>query len=324
MAKTTVRWASREALAVVKLRLAETVGFAMLLLCLLVFLSLFTYDPRDGSLNTAVDATPHNFLGHDGAVLADLLWQGLGLACFLIPILLLAWSFRLMLHRPLRSAWTRLALLPAVLTLGAVALSILDLGALSPPAGPGGAIGWVMERLLVRSGLGTATLPISMAAAAVAGLLLLATMGLSLRDWRAIGAGAGRGATRLAELSGSGSAKADSMLGRVWCRWRKSRFARTPESDRRSDEVRRPPVVTPLPSRREPRLSQSQTGAPAGARDRGGLVRFIAPKARPPAPGKRAEEERQPALDLEPDQQPLLPSLELLVKPPAAKAEAIN
>src|SRR6202040_4160244 len=35
-------------------------------------------------------------------------------------------------------------------------------------------------------------------------------------------------------------------------------------------------------------------------------------------------EERQPALDLEPDQQPLLPSLELLVKPPAAKAEAIN
>ena len=324
MAKTTVRWASREALAVVKLRLAETIGFAMLLLCLLVFLSLFTYDPRDGSLNTAVDATPHNFLGHDGAVLADLLWQSLGLACFLIPILLLAWSFRLMLHRPLRSAWTRLALLPAVLTLGAVALSILDLGALSPPAGPGGAIGWVMERFLVRSGLGTATLPISMAAAAVAGLLLLATMGLSLRDWRAIGAGAGRGATRLAELSGSGSAKADSVLGRVWCRWWKSRFARTPESDRRSDEVRRPPVVTPLPSRREPRLSQSQTGAPAGARDRGGLVRFIAPKARPPAPGKRAEEERQPALDLEPDQQPLLPSLELLVKPPAAKAEAIN
>ena len=53
MAKTTVRWASREALAVVKLRLAETVGLAVLLLCLLVFLSLFTYDPRDGSLNTA-------------------------------------------------------------------------------------------------------------------------------------------------------------------------------------------------------------------------------------------------------------------------------
>ena len=318
MAKSTGRWAIEEALTVLKHRLAEAFAFALLLACFLLFLSLFTYDPRDGSLNTAVDAMPHNFLGHDGAVLADLLWQSFGLACFLIPILLLAWSFRLMLHRPLRSTWARLALLPAVLTLGAVALSILDLGALSPPAGPGGAIGWVIERLLVRSSLGTAALPISMMAAAVAGLLLLATMGLSLRDWRAIGAGAGRGAIRLAELSGSSSAEANSLLARVWRRRQKSRLARNPESDRRSDapEVRHPQVVTPLPSRREPRLSQ--------ARDRGGLVRFIAPTARPSAPGKRSEGERQPALDLEPEQQPILPSLELLVKPPVAKAEAIN
>src|SRR5439155_12068991 len=318
MAKSTGRGAGIQALAVLKHRLAEAFGFALLLACFLLFLSLFTYDPRDGSLNTAVDATPHNFLGHDGAVLADLLWQSLGLACFLIPLLLLAWSFRLVLHRPLRSAWTRLALLPAVLTLGAVALSILDLGALSPPAGPGGAIGWVIERLLVRAGLGTAALPISMTAAAIAGLLLLATMGLSLRDWRAIGAGAGRGATRLAELSGSGSAEASSLLARVWRRGQKSRLARNPETDRRSDahEVRHPPVVTPLPSRREPRLNQ--------ARDRGGLVRFIAPAARPSAPGKRSEGERQPALDLEPEQQPILPSLDLLMKPPVAKAEAIN
>src|ERR1700739_2979207 len=224
MAKSTGRWVIEEALTVLKHRLAEAFGFALLLACFLLFLSLFTYDPRDGSLNTAVDALPHNFLGHDGAVLADLLWQSLGLACFLIPILLLAWSFRLILHCPLRSAWTRLALLPAVLTLGAVALSILDLGALAPPAGPGGAIGWVMERLLTRSGLGTAALPISMAAAADAGLLLLASMGLSLRDWRAIGAGAAQGATRLAELSGSSSAEANSLLARVWRRRHKSRL----------------------------------------------------------------------------------------------------
>ncbi len=326
MAKSKHRWAIGETLTVLKYRFAEAFGFALLLACLLLFLSLFTYDPRDGSLDTAVDALPHNFLGHDGAVLADLLWQSLGLASFLIPILLLAWSFRLILHCPLRSAWTRLALLPAVLTLGAVALSILDLGVLAPPAGPGGAVGWVMERLLTRSGLGTAALPISMAAAAVAGLLLLATMGLSLRDWRAIGAGAGRGAIRLAELSGSSSAEANSLLSRVWRRRQKSRLAHGPKSDRGSDapELRRPPVVTPLPSRRESPLSQAQTGSPAKARERGGLVRFIAPTARPFAAGTRAEGERQPALDLEPDQQPILPSLELLVKPPAAKAEAIN
>src|SRR5689334_8255081 len=159
MAKSTIDRGSRGALAVLRHRLAEAFGFALLLGCLLLFLSLLTYDPRDGSLNTAVDATPHNFLGHDGAVLADLLWQSLGLACFLIPILLLAWSFRLLLHRPFRSSWSRLALVPILLVLAALALSVLDLGVLAPPAGPGGAIGWGLQRLLAQAGVGAAALP---------------------------------------------------------------------------------------------------------------------------------------------------------------------
>jgi len=89
-------------------------------------------------------------------------------------------------------------------------------------------------------------------------------------------------------------------------------------------QTRRPEVVTPLPSRREPRLPQGQTGATAGEHPRGGLVRFVSPKATELGAGRRSEQERQPTLDLEPDQQPLLPPLELLAKPQTAKAEAIN
>src|SRR5262249_4624599 len=110
-------------------RVIEALGLALLLACILLVLMLITYDPRDSSLNTAVDAPPNNFLGHQGAVLADLLWQSLGLASFLIPMLALAWSFRLLLSRPLRSVWTRLGFLPFVLILGALALSVIDLGA---------------------------------------------------------------------------------------------------------------------------------------------------------------------------------------------------
>ena len=161
MAKSANRWGRAEVLVMLRDRGSEASGFALLLVCLLLFLTLVTYDPRDGSLNTAVDAAPHNFLGHDGAVLADLLWQCLGVASFVIPILLLAWAFRLMLHRPLRSIWTRMALFPVVLILASVAVSVLDLGALAPLAGPGGAIGWGLHRILVHSGLGTAALPIS-------------------------------------------------------------------------------------------------------------------------------------------------------------------
>jgi DNA segregation ATPase FtsK/SpoIIIE, S-DNA-T family len=332
MAKAAGYWTSdrgrvhdlSEVSAVLKRRLVEALGFALFLACFLLSSALLTYDPRDGSFNTAVDSTPHNFLGHDGAILADLLWQSLGLASFAIPVLLLAWSFRLLLDRPIGAIWLRLALLPVILVLGTLAVSILDLGTLSPPAGPGGAIGWALHRLLSRSGLGTVALPISMSAAALAGLLLLATMGLSLRDLRAIGEGAGRGATRLGGFSSHWRNAGQWFLNRVLGGRRGDGPARIRDNDgaRAASEPSRKAVVTPLPSRREPRLDPAQYAAAGG--NRGGLVRFIAPQARPLAQGERAERERQPALDLEPNGQPVLPSLDLLTKPQAAKTETIN
>ena len=94
-----------EVLLTLKRRVLETVGLALLLASLLLVGALLTYDAHDASLNTAVDATPHNLLGRDGAILADLLWQTLGFACFLLPALFVGWSFRLLLNRPLRSVW---------------------------------------------------------------------------------------------------------------------------------------------------------------------------------------------------------------------------
>ena len=331
MAKSAAYWSSTrtarvrgggEIWAALRRRLAETLGFALLLASLLLLLMLLTYDPRDASFNTAVDAAPHNFLGQDGAILADLAWQSLGLAGFLIPTLLLVWSFRLLLNRPVRSIWPRLALLPLVLVLGALALSALDLGALSPTVAPGGAVGWGLQRVLSHSRLGPLAVPISIGAAALTGLLLLASLGLSPREWRALGERAGRGATWLSTLSGPAGA-----IGFMARRLRRERPARDRTRDYGvpgASDSRRTAVVTPLPTRREPRFEHDKNETAIAGPDRGGLVRFITPKARPQWQGKRVEQERQPALDLEPGGQPLLPSLELLAKPHAAKTEAID
>jgi DNA segregation ATPase FtsK/SpoIIIE, S-DNA-T family len=312
-----------QALITLKRRLLEALGLALLLAALLLVAALVTYDPHDPSLNTAVDAAAHNFLGSNGAVLADLLWQSLGLACLLLPLPFVGWSFRLLLNRPLRSVWSRLAFVPLILVLGALAVSILDLGARSPPAGPGGAIGWGLRRILAHSGLASAGLPISMTAAIVAGLLLLATMGLSLRDWRELGEGAGRAVNGLAVLSGHGAAAA-GIFGGVYRRWRRSPggSSKTQRASNTS-ETCLPGVVTPVPGRYEPRVA-GQAGPADGGRDRAGLVRFIAPKSNALAQGKRSEQERQPGLDLVPGEQPLLPSLELLVRPQATRTEAID
>jgi DNA segregation ATPase FtsK/SpoIIIE, S-DNA-T family len=313
-----------EALAALKRRVFETLGFGLLLAALLVAAALFSYNPQDPSLDTAIDSGAGNFLGHDGAVLADLLRQGLGLAAFLIPLVLFGWSLRLLLDRPLQSLWLKLGLLPVALVMAALALSVLDHGTLSGAVSCGGAIGWGLQRLLALAGLGRLALPISMTAAAGLGLLLLSILGLSWRDWRDLGGGAGRGAGRFAVLSGRGTMAAAGLGGRLLWRWWQARFGRADTASAVS-ELRLRAVVTALPERREPRLDRgAPPEVPGRERERSGLIRFIAPQAKPAGPGKRGEGERQPRLDLVPDEEPVLPSLDLLERPPAAKAAAVD
>jgi S-DNA-T family DNA segregation ATPase FtsK/SpoIIIE len=315
-------WA--EALATLKRRLLESLGFALLLACFLLVLALLTYDPRDPSLNTAIDAAPHNFLGYSGAVLADLLRQSLGFAAFLIPMVLFGWSFRLLLNRPLESLWLKVVLLPVVLVLGAFSLSVLDFGTLPPEAKFGGAIGWGLQGLLVRASLSPAALPISAAAAGIVGLLLLSIMGLSWRDWRDIGEGAGRNMSRIGTFSGRRTIATAGVADRLVRYWRDGRRPDATASASGPSGPGRPAAVTMLPDRREPRLDRGASGTAGEGRDRGGLIRFIAPRAKPLAPGKRADQERQPTLDLEPNEQPLLPPLELLARPQVIKTEEVD
>jgi len=287
-------------------------------------LALLTYDPPDPSLNTAVDAAPHNFLGYSGAVLADLLRQSLGWAAFLIPVVLLGWCFRLLLNRPLVSIRLKLALLPVILVLGAFALSVLDLATLSPEPKFGGAVGWGLQRLLAHASLSALALPISVVTAGIVGLLLVLVMGLSWQDWRDLGQGAGRNMSRIGSFSSRRTLSAAGITGRRVRYWRGGRVDTAAANSAGLSGPDQPPVVTMLPQRREPRLEGGTSDRAGAGRDRAGLIRFIAPRAKPLATGKRVDQERQPTLDLEPNEQPLLPSLELLAKPQVTKTEEVD
>jgi DNA segregation ATPase FtsK/SpoIIIE, S-DNA-T family len=333
-------------------RLFEGLGVALVLAGLLLLLALLTYTPGDASLDTAVDASPRNFLGRDGALVADILIQSVGLAAYLVPTVLFGWAFRLMLQRPIRRPIRGILLLLVALILGAAACSILH-PSLALPAGAGGAVGWVLLGLAGRAGLAPFALPLAMAAAALVALLLVSIIGLSPGDWRDLGSGAGRRAARFARVSGRGTVAATVFGQRFVRRWRAARLLRrTAETGRRSPVAGdrewppRPhpgwPGVTALPDRREPQLGRG--GAPASAgRSQGDataaltgavgavpeavtarLVRLVMPRAKPGLPGRRGELELQPALDLAPDQEPLLPPLSPLTKPPAVRTEAID
>jgi S-DNA-T family DNA segregation ATPase FtsK/SpoIIIE len=324
-----------ELVAAFKRRLLEGTGAALVLASFVVILALLTYNPADPSLDTASDMPAGNFLGHDGAVLADMLVQSLGLAAFLLPLILLGWAFRLLLQRALRRMPRRLVMILPALVLGAFACSVLRYAPLPMPAGVGGAVGWSLLRAVDAVGLGPLALPLAMAAAAIVALLLLSIMGLSWGDWRDIGSGAGRHATRLALVSGQGTVAAVGLGQRWFSRWRAARRAAGPAAVRALGPARPPPWDRPAadpvpmrPDRREPQLTAAIRPRPAAvpapepetATNR--LVRLVLPGARSVSLGKRAEQERQTILDL--DGQPILPPIDLLTKSPAIKTETID
>ena len=66
--------------ALISRRSAELIGLGLGLLGLALLVALACYDPRDPSLNTATSRHTSNLAGPVGAVLADLLLQGFGVA----------------------------------------------------------------------------------------------------------------------------------------------------------------------------------------------------------------------------------------------------
>jgi len=93
-------------------RLNELIGFVLCASALLLFLSLASYSPLDPSLNSASVLTgsqvARNWIGVAGALIADLLLQGLGLGAFLLPVFAVALGMRWFRSRKINSPVAKL------------------------------------------------------------------------------------------------------------------------------------------------------------------------------------------------------------------------
>jgi DNA segregation ATPase FtsK/SpoIIIE, S-DNA-T family len=131
-----------------KRRLREVSGIALLSLAMMAALALATWSVQDPSLSHATDAPVRNLLGHPGAITADLLMQllGLGSLALLLPIAI--WGYRLLGHRPLSREKLRMLLWLFGAVLAAAFASCLPRSAHWPlPCGLGGVIGDAALRL---------------------------------------------------------------------------------------------------------------------------------------------------------------------------------
>jgi DNA segregation ATPase FtsK/SpoIIIE, S-DNA-T family len=282
--------------------LYEAAGIALLIGTVLLALALLSYNREDPSWNHAIDAVPTNIFGQAGADLADLLFQTLGAAAVMLPLVLLFWSVRLLLGRGLGWFWLRLALLVPAVLLAAVALTAVPAPRFWPvAAGLGGFAGNLLGGAIRRLGISAPLAALS--AAALAGLALLLIIGVPGEAGRSAGAAEPRrrarrdGAGRLQALRGWAAAPF------AWVGSLSARFAR------RRQQLRYEPSFDP----------ETDPEAASIAK----MARRVAPIDVPARPAKRLPA-RQTTLDLGPADRHLLPPLDLLTAPPPVKAAQIN
>jgi S-DNA-T family DNA segregation ATPase FtsK/SpoIIIE len=100
---------SDELRALLRRRICESGGFALIALAAVIAVALATWSVQDPSLSHATDAPVRNLLGTPGAIGADLLMQLFGLASIVFVLPVAVWGWRIATHRPFDREWMRLA-----------------------------------------------------------------------------------------------------------------------------------------------------------------------------------------------------------------------
>ncbi|HEY0407927.1 MAG TPA: DNA translocase FtsK 4TM domain-containing protein, partial [Pyrinomonadaceae bacterium] len=172
MATTQTEARATKAAAPKNTRRNEIIAIVLGALGLLFALCLLSYSPNDPSWNAAGQDSARNLVGPFGAWVAASLFQFVGLAAYLLPLLLLAAAWRRFRTRRIRAPLSRVV---GLITLLLSASALLSLSGMRPRFDssfqPGGLIGTLIGRVLA-SGLNTVGAMVLLSAVAAVGLLL--------------------------------------------------------------------------------------------------------------------------------------------------------
>ncbi|MBI1180384.1 MAG: cell division protein FtsK [Alphaproteobacteria bacterium] len=290
----------------VRRRLVELGGLAVIALGFAFAAALFSFNLADPSADTSTVGATANWLGPPGAFAANWTIQFLGIAGYAVALALLGWGWRIMTHQGLRSIWFYLALLPLCLVVTAFAAKTLAPRLDWPlDAGPGGVMGLLLYTSLIQPYFAkVAALP-GLLLGVAALMLLLPTMGFSLRHWRNVG----RALYWPFALAGRRRDDDDAV--------------EAPKTAPVLHRDRQPPAererIAPVLGRRKAETPPED--APAEREKRS----IVAPAPRKGRESRRADDEKQTALDFTPGSRFALPHLSLLTAPdPARSADKVN
>ena len=320
--------------ALMSRRLAELGGLALGLSGAALLVALANYNPNDPSFDTATSTATTNIAGPVGAIAADLLLQGFGVAAAIPGLVALAWAWRIASHRGFGRLSTRVACMLLALPVWA-GLGAAVPGAIAWPAsaGFGGAVGRAIAGTVnsyASAALGPLGTGLAVLIALAIGLLLAwQTLGFSAGEWRAAGTSIARHHRTSRTLGRNAAGLLTSWMAR-----RQALSAERPTSPIRRPDFR-PAPPRPAPPRAAAPRAAAPEAAPAGAMPdmtpRESIPAPISPsgspslpaaiKARISLPARKPQPPRQESLPLpEAEGEWRTPPLSLLKAPPPRAA----
>jgi S-DNA-T family DNA segregation ATPase FtsK/SpoIIIE len=172
-----------------KKRGREIFGVLFVICALWSSISVFGYSAGDTSLNSAGIPDPSNLLGKSGALVADLMLQTLGFACFVPTLTLLVWGGRLMRGVPVQHILRSLLSLLGASVFYAIALSALPVSENWPlMTRMGGFTGSLLldalinYKVFLESGVSTSVVGIICGFIGV--ILWVTALGLTRQEWQ--------------------------------------------------------------------------------------------------------------------------------------------
>src|SRR5215813_1079603 len=153
----------------------EILAILLLAVGLLLVLCLVSaaFYPNDPSWNSVGQAQTHNWAGSIGASVAAALLQSIGLAAYLLPVLLLATAWRRFRTSTIHAPWSRGIGLTTLVLAASALLSISGIHPLFDSSiQPGGLLGAIIAQVL-SSGLNTVGATVLLIAIAATGVLLV-------------------------------------------------------------------------------------------------------------------------------------------------------
>jgi len=303
-------------------RAQELAGGILAVVSAFMMVAVFSYSPADPSLNAAGLPIAQNILGRPGAVISDLWLQTLGFACFVPLLTLLIWGVRLAGKTPTRHCILRLLALGGAAEFYAIGLSALPVTENWPlMTRMGGFAGTIVLDFLAgtppASSLHLGPSLIGLVSGLFGVGLWVTALGLSLTEWRSVGASIGAALRALR----SGAQSGHNAIG-VAVAW--GHKLKSTQNDAAPPELRA--LGEDPDGGVSVRISVGNDTTPepgfsADAQERSGLVEA---KTEKPRTGKQARAKSQGRLNLG-DGVYCAPPLELLAAPVAnPAADALN